>query len=579
MSADLDMNSNDILNLPYPSTDTSPIRRQDLATLADDEDIEVVTVTDYMRDTIFNIASEAALKTELDLEIGVDLQAWDADLDILAAKDWSTSVQATGRFGLNDDGGLMIYEAIGAIDPVQGVAARLQGNFSYTGGSGVTSTNYVLTDVSAAVSNFVWGHLSVLNNSATGGENVAIYGQAFKNSTGDTWAAVFEVDDTTEVANPTGAIYGIEVDVVGNDTDSGNKRRGIEIIGWRSNIAGADVQHAYGFRIGPSDVDVDNVVFKKGISLTNGSGATLSAFQIGIDLSEATYSNAALKIGTDQGLIWDNNGSVSSAYNSVLASLESTINASSTNTVLFHTLSRRTSGTAAAGIGSGIQFLTESDTAVDRIGGYLAMAMSSVVNASEEATFEFGLLTGGVAAASKMQMTATSLRPMANDGMALGTTAKMWSDLFLASGGVINWNNGTYTLTQTGSALVASGTFSASNITSGTHSPTITNGANVAASTPFDIVWLRVGNTVTVSGKMQVDPTAAASTLTQLEMTIPVASNFSAEAQLSGVLACGDTLESGRIYASAANDRAVFEWVSATTSNHNIGFHYSYQVI
>lgn len=38
--------------------------------------------------------------------------------------------------------------------------------------------------------------------------------------------------------------------------------------------------------------------------------------------------------------------------------------------------------------------------------------------------------------------------PITSDGAALGTTAKMWSDLFLANGGVINFNNGDVTITH-----------------------------------------------------------------------------------------------------------------------------------
>ncbi len=41
-----------------------------------------------------------------------------------------------------------------------------------------------------------------------------------------------------------------------------------------------------------------------------------------------------------------------------------------------------------------------------------------------------------------------TIAPSASDGAALGTTALMWSDLFLASGGVINFNNGDVTLTH-----------------------------------------------------------------------------------------------------------------------------------
>jgi len=47
--------------------------------------------------------------------------------------------------------------------------------------------------------------------------------------------------------------------------------------------------------------------------------------------------------------------------------------------------------------------------------------------------------------------------PITNDGTALGTTAKQWSDLFLAEGGVINWDNGDLTITQTGNTLAFAG--------------------------------------------------------------------------------------------------------------------------
>jgi hypothetical protein len=49
------------------------------------------------------------------------------------------------------------------------------------------------------------------------------------------------------------------------------------------------------------------------------------------------------------------------------------------------------------------------------------------------------------------------IAPSANDGSALGSTALMWSDLFLAAGGVINWNNGAYTITESTGGLTFSG--------------------------------------------------------------------------------------------------------------------------
>lgn len=48
---------------------------------------------------------------------------------------------------------------------------------------------------------------------------------------------------------------------------------------------------------------------------------------------------------------------------------------------------------------------------------------------------------------------AGAFTPVTNDGAALGTTALQFSDLFLAEGGVINWDNGDATLTQTGNEV------------------------------------------------------------------------------------------------------------------------------
>lgn len=47
--------------------------------------------------------------------------------------------------------------------------------------------------------------------------------------------------------------------------------------------------------------------------------------------------------------------------------------------------------------------------------------------------------------------------PSSDDGAALGTTALKWSDLHLASGGVINWNNGDVTVTHSANALAFAG--------------------------------------------------------------------------------------------------------------------------
>lgn len=50
-----------------------------------------------------------------------------------------------------------------------------------------------------------------------------------------------------------------------------------------------------------------------------------------------------------------------------------------------------------------------------------------------------------------------TLSPSTSDGAALGSTSLMWSDLFLASGGVINFNNGDVTITHSSNLLTLGG--------------------------------------------------------------------------------------------------------------------------
>jgi len=55
--------------------------------------------------------------------------------------------------------------------------------------------------------------------------------------------------------------------------------------------------------------------------------------------------------------------------------------------------------------------------------------------------------------AHEITLAANELSPNTSDGIALGTGSKMWSDLFLASGAVINLNNGNVTLTHSSNTL------------------------------------------------------------------------------------------------------------------------------
>jgi hypothetical protein len=72
---------------------------------------------------------------------------------------------------------------------------------------------------------FEWSHLSVLDNFAKRGENVASYAQGNKLGTGPTWAAVSEATDTTGYA---GGLIAHEFDTFTTGPDNG-QRIGLDI--------------------------------------------------------------------------------------------------------------------------------------------------------------------------------------------------------------------------------------------------------------------------------------------------------------------------------------------------------------
>jgi hypothetical protein len=98
-------------------------------------------------------------------------------------------------------------------------------------------------------------------------------------------------------------------------------------------------------------------------------------------------------------------------------------------------------------------------------------------------------------------------------------------------------------------------------------------------STAFECQFLRVGTTVTVSGKVSVDPTLTA-TLTRLGISLPVASNLGAEEDCGCcAFASGIAGQGAAIRGDAANDRAEMVWIAGDVTNQPMYFTFSYQVI
>lgn len=100
---------------------------------------------------------------------------------------------------------------------------------------------------------------------------------------------------------------------------------------------------------------------------------------------------------------------------------------------------------------------------------------------------------------STVIVSATVLSPASSDGVALGSATLMWADLFLASGGVINFNNGNVTLTHSAGVLTLGGT---ATLALGTNSITMTGsiGATGARVTKGWFTDLEITNMPTVGG-------------------------------------------------------------------------------
>lgn len=111
----------------------------------------------------------------------------------------------------------------------------------------------------------------------------------------------------------------------------------------------------------------------------------------------------------------------------------------------------------------------------------------------------------------------------------------------------------------------------------GTYTPTLTNVANLDASTAFVTQYLQVMNTVVVFSVFDGDATLAAPTLTQLRMTLPIASNFTSIRQLTGT--ANTPSAPARITADTTNDEAFIEWNATTTSNVRFSFTLVYVVV
>jgi hypothetical protein len=172
--------------------------------------------------------------------------------------------------------------------------------------------------------------------------------------------------------------------------------------------------------------------------------------------------------------------------------------------------------------------------------------------------------------------------------IALGHNAVATSDYqFALPSNVTSWKirGNSFTLPSADGGVKAalitngSGTLSfGSIIDSGTYTPTLTNGTNVAGSTAYLSQYLRVGSQVTVSGKVNINPTSTGAT--EMGISLPIASNFGNDYECAGVanfIAIAG--ESAGILADAANNRASLQYIAVDIADKVLAFTFTYTII
>lgn len=156
-----------------------------------------------------------------------------------------------------------------------------------------------------------------------------------------------------------------------------------------------------------------------------------------------------------------------------------------------------------------------------------------------------------------------------------------WSDLYERIRFLVNdllsqldWN----LVVNTPTTLAGYGITDASTSSDGTYTPTLTTTANIDSVSAFTAFqWMRVGNTITVSGGFNIDPTTNG-VKCELGISLPVAVNFTNIGQLAGSGSARAFTESAAVHADVTNDRADCQFIAVDNSTHSMFVTFTYRV-
>lgn len=458
------------------------------------------------------------------------------------------TTDSTGTQALVSDGaGSLSWSAIGTGNVTgSGTSPRIpywssataltdDANFTRLAGQGI-----LLQDNAARFNIFINGG----NSTASSSDNVAIGRNALDSITSGTLNIAIGKDAGTAINN--GATNILIGDGAGGALVSGSDN--VFIGHLTGNVATSSGNTGIGNQVLTANVGGnDNTAIGAGAMSTNISGNDNVAIGTNaLTLSTATGNTA---VG-NQALTTNSSGTTNTAVgNQALGS----ISTNSGSTAMGATALVLTTGGNNTGLGSGVGATLTTGTGNTLIGQAANVSASSTTDA-------IALGRGATAATNEFAiMDSITNWKFQGDSYTLPTAFPSSNDRALVSStaGVMTWG---------------------SVVTSGTYTPTLTNVANLDASTVYDFQWSRVGDVVTVGGRVDIDPTAAAST--ELGISLPIASNIAGlEGAVGTAFASGIAGQGAAILGDAANNRAQMQWIAVDTTNQSMYLTFVYTII